>query len=441
MTGHTLFQEYHLEIEEDLCFVLMPFAEEFQPIYDDHIKPAVEGAGLRCVRADDLFGPQAIIYDIWQYICRARVVVAELTGRNPNVFYEVGLSHALDKKVILLTQSMDDVPFDLRHLRCIVYEYTPRGAEALGRKLCGAIVAVLKESVAKVPMGREKRQEKAAVEEQAEELRREKESYQREMKELRQRLRERELEDRRPAPTLGIGSTRINLIDGAEMVYVPAGEFIMGSENDNPDAWDNEKPQHTVYLDGFWMYKTPVTNAQYRQGVEAGACDLPHNTKYYNDPAYNDHPVVCVDWYQARAYCEWAGGRLPTETEWEKAARGTDGRQYPWGNEFDKTKCNTKESDLGDTTLVDQYPAGASPCGALDMAGNVWEWTSSLYKDYPYRADDGREDVKAGGLRVLRGGSFCNSQRSARSVCRYWCYRYRDVSCGFRVVGGVPLSL
>jgi formylglycine-generating enzyme required for sulfatase activity len=202
------------------------------------------------------------------------------------------------------------------------------------------------------------------------------------------------------------------------VVEVPAGEFIMGSRDDAPVAWDDEKPQHTVYLNAFWIYKTPVTNAQYRQGVEAGTCTPPHKTKYYDNPAYANHPVVYVDWYQAKAYCEWVGGRLPTEAEWEKAARGTDGRIYPWGNDWDENKLNSYEAGPGRTTEVGSYSAGASPYGALDMAGNVWEWTGSLAKEYPYRVDDGREDMEADSNRVLRGGCWRNYRRRSRCAAR-----------------------
>ncbi len=234
----------------------------------------------------------------------------------------------------------------------------------------------------------------------------------------------------------GVGSTKINPVDGAEMVSVPAGEFIMGSSDDDSMADDGEKPRHKIYLSAFWIYKTEVTNAQYQKCVEAGACTPPHDMKYYDDPAYSDHPVVYVDWHQAKAYSEWAGGRLPTEAEWEKAARGTDGRIYPWGNEFDKAKCNVYESGIRNTTSVGKYsPQGDGPYGVADMAGNVWEWTSSLYRGYPYDPDDGREAPEADGARVLRGGSWDNYERFARCASRGGYvpdYFYNNL--GFRVL-------
>jgi len=131
-------------LDPQLCFVLMPFADRFQPIYDDHIRPAVEGVGLRCERADDIRGTNLITWDIWERINRARFLIAELTDRNPNVFYELGLAHALSKDVILLTQSMDFVPFDLKALRCIQYEFTPRGVQILEKGLSATITALMK---------------------------------------------------------------------------------------------------------------------------------------------------------------------------------------------------------------------------------------------------------------------------------------------------------
>src|SRR5262249_5019358 len=137
-----------------------------------------------------------------------------------------------------------------------------------------------------------------------------------------------------------------------------------------------------------------------------------------------DHPVVNITWSAARAYAVWlaqltgASWRLPTEAEWEKAARGTQGRIYPWGNQWDKTRANTKEGGPSDTTAVGTYPTGASPYGVQDMAGNVWEWTSTLYGSYPYSQDDGRENPDSAGNRVLRGGSWNNGREQARAAYR-----------------------
>ena len=139
-----IFRGREFLVNEHLVFVLSPFEEPFDTIYKDHIQPTVEGiSGLGCLRADDIYDNRAIIEDIWRYTNEARILVAELTGRNPNVFYETGIAHTVGKEVILITQSMDDVPFDLKHLRCIVYEYTPRGIAALEQNLKNTILNVL----------------------------------------------------------------------------------------------------------------------------------------------------------------------------------------------------------------------------------------------------------------------------------------------------------
>jgi formylglycine-generating enzyme required for sulfatase activity len=179
---------------------------------------------------------------------------------------------------------------------------------------------------------------------------------------------------------------------------------------------------HTVYLDAFYIDRTEVTNAQYRACVEAGACSQPHDTGWYNDPNRAEHPVVYVDWNQANAYCRWAGKRLPTEAEWEKAARGTDGRTYPWGNsDPDCNKANYGDC-VGDKTAVGSYPAGASPYGALGMAGNVCEWVADwydlgYYSQSPTRNPPGPD---SGEERGLRGGSWVFLPGLCRNAVRGW---------------------
>ena len=250
------------------------------------------------------------------------------------------------------------------------------------------------------------------------------------------------------------------------LVRVPAGEFLMGS-----DEYDSEKPPHSVYLDEYHVSRYPVTNAEFDRFVQAKGYsqkqwwteqgwlwkgDRAGPERYGGAFDQPDHPVVGVSWHEAMAYAAWGGTSLPTEAQWEKAARGTEGRRWPWGNTFDVGRCNTDESWQGSrgwwarlasylrrrpatgasTTPVGKYsPSGDSPYGVADMAGNVWEWCSSLYQPYPYQADDGRENVEASGERVLRGGAWYFSRRSARGASRlrrgpdYW---YLNV--GFRVV-------
>jgi formylglycine-generating enzyme required for sulfatase activity len=257
-----------------------------------------------------------------------------------------------------------------------------------------------------------------------------------------------------------------------EMIHIPAGEFWMGTNREDLErvgiewyGWfEEETPRHRVHLPEYWIGKYPVTNAQFaafeavewygirKYWTEAGWAWRKRGERekpaYWDDLTWNlpNHPVVGVSWYEAGAYTRWlaeATGRpcrLPTEAEWEKAARGTDGRIYPWGNEWAEDHANTDETGLGRTTAVGAFPAGVSPYGALDMIGNVWEWTSSLHQPYPYRVDDGRENPSASGRHVLRGGSWGYLWRDAR--CAFRCSRpvFFGFNIGFRVVfpGSLP---
>jgi formylglycine-generating enzyme required for sulfatase activity len=220
-----------------------------------------------------------------------------------------------------------------------------------------------------------------------------------------------------PSPTIKpqLGSTLVSPKDGMVMVYVPEGEFEMGDKG----LGSAEKPVHTVYLDGFWIDQTEVTHELYKVCVEQGGCDPPSNTDFYDDPSYANHPIVYATWLNANNYCEWAGRRLPTEAEWEKAARGTDGRWYPWGNTYDCPMANFGECNPS-TSPVGSYPEGASPYGALDMAGNVWEWVSDWY-DVNYYHDSPHENPQGpsfGEERGLRGGSYEGTKRNARTATR-----------------------
>jgi len=204
-----------------------------------------------------------------------------------------------------------------------------------------------------------------------------------------------------------------------ELVYVPAGDFLMGSTDDDPDAAHGEVPQHPVYLDGYWIDKTEVTNAMFARFVDATGYDA----RIWRNAASgkSDHPVVLVNWHDASAYCEWAGRKLPTEAQWEKAARGTDGRRYPWGNGAPAASRSNFDDNVGGTTPVGSYPAGASPYGAMDMAGNVLEWVADWYNGEYYTVSP-RENPTGpatGQDRLLRGGSCYNDAWGLRSSCRY----------------------
>ena len=250
----------------------------------------------------------------------------------------------------------------------------------------------------------------------------------------------------------GVSAHKTYTFAGSEMefVKVPAGKFIMGSLEDDEEARSDEKPQHTVEIpQAYAIGRYPVTNAQYQEFVRDSDQKPPRGWNGDQVPQDKaDHPVVRVSWYDAQAYCQWLAEktgqaiRLPTEAEWEKAARGEYGNIYPWGDEWDAGKSNTKQSGIGGTTPVGRYsPAGDSPYGCADMAGNVWEWTSSLKKGYPYRFDDGRESLDASGSRVLRGGSWDYFTRFARCAARGWDYPdYFNDLIGFRVVVSLAIS-
>ena len=278
------------------------------------------------------------------------------------------------------------------------------------------------------------------------------------------------------APTSG--DTRVSKVDSMEQIYVGEGEFIMGTEDDDSKqtptgiggvAWP-EGPEHPVWVHSFWIDKYEVTNAQYTICVNGGACkpplmlDAPQalvaaepfiGRDYYTDPDYANYPVVYVDFYAARDYCAWAGRRLPTEAEWEKAARGTDGRRYTWGNDpvaddkanFCDRNCpkdvaNTLYDDgYMVTAPVGSYPAGASVFGAMDMAGNVWEWVADWYSETYYHNSPLFNPLgpDSGQGRVVRGGSWFDAAYLIRtSVRNRFNTTQVDNNFGFRCAKSAP---
>jgi formylglycine-generating enzyme required for sulfatase activity len=276
----------------------------------------------------------------------------------------------------------------------------------------------------------------------------------------------------------GGGSISVSPVDGMEQEYVPAGEFTMGSADGDSQAVSDEKPQHRVYLDAYWVDRTKVTNAMFAKFVAASGYKT-HAEEIGAAPVFNtaskqseettganwqhprgvdsditgleQHPVVQVSWNDAAAYCAWVGRRLPTEAEWEKAARGTDGRKFPWGyqevagdllNFADRNlEVDWAEKNINDgyqfTAPVGSYPSGVSPCGALDMAGNVWEWVADWYNESYYSSAPAQNPTgpASGEHRVLRGGSWYTGQSDVRAVNRYAAPPgYRNDHYGFRCV-------
>ncbi|MGE3976368.1 MAG: SUMF1/EgtB/PvdO family nonheme iron enzyme [Nitrospira sp.] len=213
--------------------------------------------------------------------------------------------------------------------------------------------------------------------------------------------------------------------DGAPMVFIPAGKFWMGSPDGEGDK--DEHPRHQVTLDGFYMDKFEVIVARYAEFVRAKNRSKPDYWDQVDSSKHRNLPVVGVDWHDAKAYCEWAGKRLPTEAEWEKAARGTDGRTYPWGNEQPTARLANFGKDGLTTNIyddrlapVDNYEAGNSPYGLHHMAGNVWEWTADWYDENYYGNSPERNPTgpSGGGYRALRGGSWVDDPVNVRSATR-----------------------
>jgi formylglycine-generating enzyme required for sulfatase activity len=250
--------------------------------------------------------------------------------------------------------------------------------------------------------------------------------------------------------------TFIPIASGSFRLGTPERELsaLAKAHGGTRESYREESPQHTVALPAYCIARTPVTNALYAAYVAASGAPPPLAWRGLQPPAGRlDHPVTDVNWEEANAFCMWltlmverstlnversamhmadlprgerstwnvqpATFRLPTEAEWERAARGLDGRRFPWGQAWDAALANTREAGLGRTTPVHAYPGGASPEGCLDMAGNIWEWTSSIDAPYPYDPGDGRENPRTVGRRILRGGCYANPHGYARCACRF----------------------
>ncbi|MBN2549282.1 MAG: SUMF1/EgtB/PvdO family nonheme iron enzyme [Anaerolineales bacterium] len=250
------------------------------------------------------------------------------------------------------------------------------------------------------------------------------------------------------------GETRLSEVDGMAMVFIPPGQFMMGSSLMEMGSKEDQTPRRTVTLDGYWMDRSEVTNAMYARCVAAGACSPParlssaRRESYYGNSDFDSYPVIWVTWYDAQAYCSWAGRRLPTEAEWERAARSDQGAAYPWGDDlpygnsanYCDVNCTLDSRDpsvddgYADTSLVGSFPRGASPYQIYDMAGNVWEWAADWYATaYDPNALLNPTGPVAGDFRILRGGSFEGTAYDIRAANRYASAPdVASVSFGFR---------
>ena len=216
--------------------------------------------------------------------------------------------------------------------------------------------------------------------------------------------------------------SRVSDVDGMTQVFVPAGEFLMGT--DDKEAQKN-RPRHAVTLSGFWIDQTEVTNEMYAQCVAEKQCPPPFSEEFnpfYGKSKYANYPVVYIPWDSADKYCRWAGRRLPTEAEWEKAARGTDGRFYPWGNEPPNISLANYDNAIGEPLPVDRYPLGASPYGALNMVGNVREWVADWFHEFFYLAGLNENPIGPpdGNVKSLRGGSYLDDENEIRVFNRFF---------------------
>lgn len=223
------------------------------------------------------------------------------------------------------------------------------------------------------------------------------------------------------------------------MLWIPTGAFPMGSPSGTGES--DERPQHSIYVDAFYIDRVEVTNAQYRACVLAGVCrmpaelDSPTRESYFDEDAFAEYPVIYVSWSDAETYCAWADKRLPTEAEWEKAARGLDGRRYPWGDQPPAPDLAQYGQPDSDTARTGDHPAGASPYGLHDAAGNVWEWVSDWYSPTYYSSSPAVNPTGpgAGARKVLRGGSWDMDDSLLAAANRFkMAPDHRSFNIGFR---------
>lgn len=246
-----------------------------------------------------------------------------------------------------------------------------------------------------------------------------------------------------------IANQLYRIIEGRKMILIPAGSYIMGRIG----GPQNEEPPHEIYLNDYYIDETEVTNAMYRECVSSGICPPPESKSspshplYFDNPEFDSYPVIYVNWDMANTYCEWIGGRLPTEAEWEKAARGTDERIYPWGDVFDGNALNfcdvncsnqwalsNYDDGYADTAPVGSFIQGKSPFGLLDMAGNVYEWVADWYSDSYYSVSPTENPMGPmfGDGRVLRGGAWGDGQGTSSTSRVYFSPSSAYEFTGFR---------
>lgn len=344
------------------------------------------------------------------------------------MFLLFSIGHSQDRKALSLTDLEDLLRAGVTSKRLVTlieergvdFEVTKEIRQRLRSTGAGDQVIQALEKAGEI-FSRRKLEEKLAEEKQKEEEKRRAEEEQKKIEEEKRRIEEaqRHEEEKRKAEEEARRRDQEEIRkrdDGAERVLVPAGEFAMGSKG----GTTAELPVHRVYLDAFYIDKFEVTNLLYARFTQATGRKSPGLWKNSTFNAPNQ-PVVGVSWYDAEAYCKSAGKRLPTEAEWEKAARGTDERRYPWGDQWDSRRANTSQGGPGRPTPIGSYEQGRSPYGAYDMAGNVWEWVADWYDPTYYAKSPTRNPAGPdnGRVRVRRGGGWRSHPQLARTFNRF----------------------
>ncbi len=484
-----------------LCFILMPFKDDLKEVYDDAIKPACKDAGFESLRVDELEGMFNINRKIIENIFASDAIIADLTSWNPNVFYEMGVAHAIDNKTIMIIQKDQKLPFDVHAYRCIQYAQSTEGLKTLKAAIKKSLDLIDKwRKEACNPVQEFKPSAPLLIQRELEEVKQQLyekelllkscipkvdvETLQKQLIELKKRptieivtdlnkeidslkskLNER---DHRIQVLLDEGDKKktpqTKLITPPGMVLIPAGEFMMGTidqefekyvkENKDYQKYlERERPVHKVYLDNFFIDQYPITNTQYAEFLNEWGKDTDesgqkmieeykwgvHKVKDRWEPqkGFEKHPVVYVTWFGANQFAKWAQKQLPAEAQWEKAARGGNGLEYATQTGTISHELANYDSKIGKTTPVGQYPP--NPFNLFDMSGNVWEWCLDRFDEQYYQSCAKQSVTKnptgpeKGKARVLRGGSWGNDPIFLRAADRDGCNpTYGSSDFGFR---------
>lgn len=429
-------REYPSKGEDKFCFTIMPFdGEIIQDVYTEYVKPAIEEVGIKYIRGDDIFSTSLIMEDIFGAICKANVIIAEFTGRNPNVLYEAGIAHTLGKPIIGITQDINDVPFDLRSIRHIVYKITPRGMKQLNETLQSTLLSVIEQQQEMYPQ---------IFYDKDETYQQLLEAYIRKSKEtdnmyslIEARILKKYEHYNRKIRELSLSrNKKVNFNEiGICFVRVKASLIDVDYFDENENTKRNIDTEKVAE---FLISRTPITNKQYEIFVRETGHPCPEYWENETFPfAQGDNPVIGVSWVDVVMFCSWltevSGVKIsiPSEAQWLAAAGyGIDKQKYPWGSEWISGTCNSKEFSGGKRQIMDVnfFDKNVSPYGCIDMLGNVWEWTDS---PYDFEDEDGFK------WRAVRGGANYTNLKDigvlARLVAHPGHFLFvRDL--GFRIV-------